>query len=392
RIYTDIVSSLGIPAQRGTHVRLYVNKEFFGLYFMIDGVDASWASEVVAGGGPPPTLLKMNAESRDRGADLAYRGDSSSNYLKRGYAVVHRGNNPRDDPMADCVAMIKQLNDFNPKTASKDQLDELQALIDFDLVYRHAALEDYDHSFGVYTQDVYGGINANYKEWIFPTDDSKARWSRPLFDKTLAHPELKAKFERILTEIVQRVFHRAALAPRLEALHDLLREDVAADRNPEIFSPPQQGSGKVDYKWSVEHFDVLYKSGAEGRKDLYRKSTDTEHGILSFTKKRADIVAAQLNFSYDDTYVAPEDPSTGDDDAAAAAAEKQAVLGKPDEAPAEAAGSGTAAPDPPGPLSSSIASGDAGPLSSITSGATGLICSGAVAGLLAAGTAIVIDH
>ena len=71
----------------------------------------------------------------------------------------------------------------------------------------------------------------------------------------------KRQFEGICRQVVQTVFHPESVRPRLKALHDLLRDDIADDRNPAKFTPPPDAGSLTDYHWNVGHFDYGYDDG-----------------------------------------------------------------------------------------------------------------------------------
>lgn len=333
RTYTDVANSIGVPTQQGTHVRLYINKKFFGFYFMVDDMGANWAEQVITGAPPANTLVQLDSGGTVEVGDFNYKGDTSADYEGHGYKMKAPGPNPSTDPLADMVVLIKKLNDFNPSTATAEQIAALESVVNFDLLFRHAALEflaihwdgswhaasnffftnangkwfisptDFDTTHGTLINEVPGGINSTYSNWYVGSTDAGYK-GRPLFEKPLAVPALKAKFEVILREVVQKVWHKNSLKPRLDALHEFLRDDVADDRNPAIFTPPTSDS-LLDYHWTIEHFDISYQSGASGA-NLACDGWDCSWGILDFVSNRADNVAKQLAFTYEDTYTAPD--------------------------------------------------------------------------------------
>ncbi|KAG0077991.1 hypothetical protein BGZ90_006161 [Linnemannia elongata] len=307
KLYVDILNSLGVPAQQAAYVRLFLNNQPIGLYVAMEEMKKHWIKKVLhpnvkkvkAG-----ALWKMNSCCGHEG-NLEWLGPTTKSYVVGDiYKNILPGKNPKDDLMADLITFMKDLKDFDPKKV-KDPIAYWEERMDLDVFLRSMAME---HLAGAW--DAYWKSGSNYQiyhdpitnKWTWlPTDfddtfgtsfEGKVESYRAIpkknengFESPLAQkliietPQINARFEQILKEIVNTVFKPEALTPRIEAYKKMIQEDVAWDR-----AQPRVSKGKSE-KFTIED---LHKGLKMGTKDNW--------GLMNWIEKRTDEVQKSLNF------------------------------------------------------------------------------------------------
>ncbi|KAF9107047.1 hypothetical protein BGX29_007553 [Mortierella sp. GBA35] len=281
KLYVDILNSLGVPAQQAAYVRLFLNGKPIGLYVAMEEMKKHWIKKVLH-----PDVKKVKAVAR------------SHHVLEDIYKNILPGKNPKDDLMADLIAFMKDLRDYDPKKV-KDPIAYWEERLDLDLVLRSIAME---HLAGAW--DAYWTSGSNYQlyhdsitnKWTWlPTDfddtfgtsyDGKIASYRDTPKKNQRgneSPLINTRFEQILKETVNYVFKPEALAPRIEGYKKMIQEDVAWDRvQPRV--QPRVSKGKNE-KFTI---DDLHKGLHDGTKDNW--------GLMNWIEKRTAEVQKSLKF------------------------------------------------------------------------------------------------
>ncbi|KAG0027789.1 hypothetical protein BGZ81_005282 [Podila clonocystis] len=286
KLYIDILNSIGVPAQQSAYVRLYYNNEPIGLYVAVEEMKKHWIKKVLhpdVKKVKPGALWKMNSSDGHEG-NLEWLGPTSKSYVIGDiYKNILPGNNPKDDIMKDLIQFMKILKDYDPEEVA-DPIAFWQQHLDLDLFLRSMAMEYLTGSW-----DSYWGQGSNFQfyndpitgKWTWlPTDfddtfgtsfegDLKSYHAIPKkndkgFESPLAQklimetPQINARFENILKEIVTYVFKPSALTPRMEAYKKMIEEDVAWDRD-----QPRVSKGKSE-KFTIEDLTTGLGKGAKG--------------------------------------------------------------------------------------------------------------------------------
>jgi spore coat protein CotH len=251
-------------------------------------------------------------------ADLVYKGPNTAQYCDYCYTVQNEGYSPLTNPLQELIAFMKDLQDFNP--ASADAIAYWDTRIDLDGFLRSMALE---YLMGGFDLHWYSGSNyfmyrnptlgpANGKwQWIptdmdgtfgsgFPfsyiptyknwTDFSPSdpafplrRGERPLIQKLiLQNPQIQAKFEEVLKEIVSTVFKPEAMNPRAEAYHRMLSADAKWD-----LGLVRQSPGLKNNNFTFEEFN----------NNLIMKTRNMQSGVLPWIANMSALVAKELGFT-----------------------------------------------------------------------------------------------
>ncbi|KAG0199609.1 hypothetical protein BGX28_007134 [Mortierella sp. GBA30] len=327
KLYIDLLNSAGIPTQQGAWVRLFINKEAYGLYFMVDDIGKSFLKQTVHGGDSKikrGSLVQMNAfeeNGQTFNADLAFKGPAATNYNKDNYKSVNLGQGDTAvEPLKEIIDFMKDLQDFNP-ASTPDPVAYWESRSDLQGILRNMALEylggafdnywlsasnyfmyknpamaatgkwqwiptDFDGTFG--NGNPYPNI-VSYKSWY----DNK-NGERPLVAKLiLNNAVINPMFEQVLKELVSTAFKPEALIPRINAYHDMLRLDAQWDYSLKRHSPG------IDQNFTINDFD----------KNLDEITPHMSYSLRGWVRDMANFVANELKFTIsaglDDRVVPP---------------------------------------------------------------------------------------
>ncbi|KAI1321193.1 hypothetical protein EDD11_007759 [Mortierella claussenii] len=308
KIYVDILNSLGVPAQQAAYVRLFMNGRPVGLFVAVEEMKKHWIKKVLhpdVKKVKPGALWKMNA-CCDREANLEWLGPTTKSYaLGDNYKNILPGQNPKDDLMQDLIKFMKDLKDYNPKEV-EDPIAFWEERLDLDLFLRSMAMEylagawdsywnsgsnfqmyndpitgkwtwlptDFDDTFGTSFENKFASYRAIPKK-------NEDGFSSPLAQKLIMEtPQINARFETILKEIVEYVFKPDALIPRLDAYKNMIQEDVAWDR-----VQPRLAKGGKNEKFTAEDLTKGLGNGTKGN-----------WGIKKWIVQRFELVQKDLKF------------------------------------------------------------------------------------------------
>ncbi|KAF9151368.1 hypothetical protein BG015_006756 [Linnemannia schmuckeri] len=286
KLYVDILNSLGVPTQQAAYVRLFLNNQPIGLYVAMEEMKKHWIKTVLhpnvknvkAG-----ALWKMNSCCGHEG-NLEWLGPTTKSYVVGDiYKNILHGNNPKEDLMADLIAFMKDLKDYDPKKV-KDPIAYWEERIDLDVFLKSMAME---YLTGAW--DAYWKSGSNYQmyhdpltnKWIWlPIARSQRRTTKASTQKLIMEtPQINARFEQILKDTVNTVFKPEALTPRIEAYKRMIQEDVAWDRD-----QPRVSKGKSE-KFTIEDLHKGLKMG-----------TKHNWGLMNWIEKRTAEVQKSLKF------------------------------------------------------------------------------------------------
>ncbi|KAF9437859.1 hypothetical protein BGZ76_010875 [Entomortierella beljakovae] len=306
KLYVDILNSLGVPTQQAAYVRLYYNEEPVGLYVAVEEMKKHWVKKVLHPGvkAKPGAIWKMNSCCGKEG-NLEWLGPKTDDYMLRDiYRKIHLGGNPKDDPMRDLIKFMHDLKEYNPEEVA-DPIAFWEEKLDLDTFLKSMAMEYLAGSW-----DSYWGSGSNYQmyknpvtgKWTWlPTDfddtfgtsfpgviesyrkipkKNENGFESPLAQKLIMEtPQINARFEEILKDIVSYVFKPAALHPRLDAYKAMIEDDISWDRD-----QPRLAKGKNN-KFTVEDLSKGLEKGTKGN-----------WGVKKWIEDRSLQVQKDLNF------------------------------------------------------------------------------------------------
>ena len=285
----DFYQDIGMKSSRASHVTLYINNEYFGLYISIEHID--------------DTFLTRNFEN-DNGnlwkciwpADLTYRGSDAEDYHPyysetRPYELKTNKNEYDYVKLARLINVIHETPDslemvldikttlqylaMNVLTGSWDDYRFLRNNFylyhnpDDDLIYWLPF--DYDNSFGIDWFNIDWSTIDPYEYAVIDDD------SRPLTDYLFSQPRYRNLFSHFLQFYNQNLFHLDSIYETLNNFSDNLYSAAEYD----IYRT-------LDYGFSMN--DFLYSYGSD------YENAHVKQGILEFIAQRKESLNNQIIF------------------------------------------------------------------------------------------------
>ncbi|KAG0206138.1 hypothetical protein BGX28_002358 [Mortierella sp. GBA30] len=307
KLYLDILNSVGVASCQGSYVRVYVNGKPHGFYLMVEDIDKPFIRTTIHHGAVKGkkalgSLYQIGSGGR---ATMLYNGPHTANYDPI-YENKIRGHNPKNEPMKQFIAFMKDLHDWDP--AADGGVAYWKKRLDLDGYLRSMALEylagSWDASwFRGHNYFIY--YNPQSKVWQFiPTDfdHTFSNGNRPevdttykkfaqstLSDKSSDHPlvtkliyknkDINKKFENVLLTITQGVFNNEALDARIDAYVKQIEEDVAWEHSIDRSKLP----GKK-LAWTMDNF----------HDSIIGPVKNVKNGIKPWIARRAKSVPLQI--------------------------------------------------------------------------------------------------
>ena len=245
KICWDLLRDIGVPAPRASHVELYINEEYFGLYANVEHIDEEFAKSRF--GNNDGNLYKCLWP-----ADLMYLGSDPDEYkLKSGSKRVYElKTNEEADDYTDLAHFIDILNntpivDLECELEGVLNVHTLLLCIAFDVMagnwdgpfynknnfflYHNSATGlfeyipyDLDNTFGIDWFNI-DWTTRNIYAW------GHSSQPRPLYSRVLQVPVFKAQYSYYLDKMIDQVYKESVLFPRLDSLRLLLEPYVEDD-------------------------------------------------------------------------------------------------------------------------------------------------------------------
>jgi len=325
KLYGDILNTLGAPAPQNKFTRLIINGVEAGLYTLSDAITNSRYLRNTLNKGEkykvPNALFKADYyEAGKVFGNLEY-GAPTDIYAYKG-----------EDKTADEKTMIKNVlepfiyeisqypktNKLNFDTESFFKFMALEYAAgaidnfwfrpgnyyvykDIEKNYWHFLDADFHFTFG----SGIGGVVSDTKPLLDATIENYAKTNtgmpnsaRPLLDNLRKNPKNEAFFMDTFKKMTQTVFNLNALEARIDAMADLIREDVYWDLKLEKLSTFVSEKLKV-YNFSEDDFESQVKDveAAPGQTNNYP--------IKYWIKTRQESLAQQLGITIPDKVEAP---------------------------------------------------------------------------------------
>ncbi|KAF7723900.1 hypothetical protein EC973_001523 [Apophysomyces ossiformis] len=260
RMSYDIYRSVGVASTDCSYVRVFMNKQAYGLYGLVEVNEEPWIENEFYAGRKDTEhgILYEGVFVRlftARPATLAYRGDDQKLYADGAYKIDVK---PSEGQPADYTRLM-ELTKFlaNAPSTGSEVVKEWERHIDTQSIIRNMALEitlgladnyiansnnyllydycqqqkfiyiptDTDLSFGSSSFSAPAMWKANYQR--FPGMTRKP----PLVTKLLQVPQFKQAFENLLVKICKDIFHPDVINRYIDSVVDMIREDVAWDQS-----------------------------------------------------------------------------------------------------------------------------------------------------------------
>ena len=290
RLSFELYRAAGVPAPRTSHVRLYLNGVYYGLYLHTEHVDEEFVKRRFAG--PVGNLYKCLYP-----ATLAYRGPSGDDYKvtefgRRTYEL--RTNRDADD-YADLARLVTVLT----QTPVAELPCALEPIFDVDAFLRAQAVDalvgNWDgYAYNVnnyylyrdpadgrfvyvpYDLDNSWGIDWLGRDWA---ERDIMSWSRsgherPLYTRIMAIRRYRDRYAYYLRQLLQTEFTEAALHARIDALRGLTEDAAEADpRRP------------LDFGWDVADYRASFTEPL---------APHVDYGLKSYVTRRRERALAQV--------------------------------------------------------------------------------------------------
>lgn len=243
KVYYELANALGIAAPRVSYAAVYINDEYWGLYFLTEQVDKTMFT------GRFGEEEDGNLFKGDPRGTLEYRGTDKEVY-RQSYELE---TNEKADDWSDLIEFLRVLN----TTPLADLPGAVEPLLDVEAVLNWLVLDNYTVNLDSYTGSghnyyLYHRLSDNRFTPI-PWDPNEA-WGvfnmgrsidqlirlsrvfpeppapgRPLITRLLSVPSYRERYLEKQRLLAEGVGHPDLLSARMNQLRDLVREPVRED-------------------------------------------------------------------------------------------------------------------------------------------------------------------
>ncbi len=262
--YFELAKAAGLKAPRMNYAALYINSEFYGLYFLGEVINDDYIKDHFVKDEEEGWLYKG-----DIGSTFEDKGDDKAPYK----ATYEKKTYEDEDDWSDLINLIAVLN----RTPESELAAEIEKVLDIDSFLTAMVLDNLTVNL-----DNYLGMSQNYYVYRRPTDN-KFEWlvwdpslafgafsggmntaqlktlvldwpggtgvggalppggpggpggarsaARPLATKLWAIPAIKARYIEIYRRLASEVYDADAIITRMNTLRDLIRPYVERDPN-----------------------------------------------------------------------------------------------------------------------------------------------------------------
>ncbi len=245
----DIFKKMRVPAPRSSHVMLYINNVYYGLYINVEHIDENFVKSRF--GNNDGNLYKCLWP-----ADLNYLGADPNLYkLTQGNRRVYElKTNKLLDDYSDLANFISVLN----LTGDSLFASEIQKIFDVNTFLKNLAVDvlvggwddywflknnyylylntetekfeyipyDFDNTFGIWWDGILPGVDWGSRDiytWGNPNEN------RPLADRILDVQEFRDRFSYYMNQAVQNIFNSNSLNSRIDSIHNMITPAAVID-------------------------------------------------------------------------------------------------------------------------------------------------------------------
>ena len=291
----DLFAQMGVPSSRASHVKLYINNAYYGLYINVEHVDEQflqsrfgtrggclykclWPADLKYLGPGPEPYRPRTAERRPY--DLKLRDRDEEGYWDLA-AFIDVINNTPDADFEEALEDIFEVNAFLKWMAVNvivGMWDDYWFNQNNFYLYSNSATGrfvwipfDYDNTFGI---DWFGidWAQRNVYTFGYPplTGDT-----RPLVDRILNVPAYRDRYTFYLRQVLDGPFAVGPLQERVEQLHT------------QITPAAEQDSYRTrDYGWGSAEFHASFTTAV---------GAHVKYGLTDYIATRATAADAQLD-------------------------------------------------------------------------------------------------
>ncbi|KAG2181758.1 hypothetical protein INT44_008573 [Umbelopsis vinacea] len=305
KLYADILYAIGAYSNQANYVRIYINKDGYGTFNLVDDViQYSFIDAVFYGGSAPSSNGPLYDGST--GASFDYDKETADGFS----SFIPNPDSPKDaTALAGPSLALKNLDVTNDAAVQNfTNTFEVDNFLRFmvmeyltgswdaywmgqtnDGAYQdpkdgkwYYLPQDFDGTFGLSIPAALDFVDKSYTTW--PTTYPEA----VMINKLLQNPTVKTTFETYLKDITTQLFNNATLANRVLAVQERLKPEVAWDRN------ITQRSPGVNYHWTYQQFlENVYEPvnsavGGDGA---------GQWGLLQWVAARSQVVAKEFGLT-----------------------------------------------------------------------------------------------
>jgi hypothetical protein len=248
-IITEILRDHGVPAHRCNYARLYLNKEYRGVYVNVERIDESFLANHL----PDPNGALFKVDEGGPGCNLQFLGDDPTLYRK----VFEPKTKAAKKEPARLVEFIKLINKTEPKEFAKtlDAKMEMDDFLRVTAVMLFAGAFDQLTGWNPHNYFLYHDAKRDrwrYLPWdldvgfcetafgkIRVLDDWHAAWPvprtgapNPLLEWIVADPVLLERYRKEARKILDKSFEPERLCKVIDAKYQLIKDDLKTDPFP----------------------------------------------------------------------------------------------------------------------------------------------------------------
>jgi len=312
----DLYENIGMNTTRASHIAVYINDEYYGLYISIEHIDEEFLQKNFADDSGNLFRCLWPADLTYRGANPAdyfpYSGDEKPYELKTNtdnydYSklaeLISKINLTSSQNLADSLEKILVIPEFLKYLAMNILIgswDDYWSLMNNYYIYFDPKIEkfrwipfDYDNSFGI---DWFNVDWANANPYSFPKVDDG---NRPLAEKLMVNAQYRNLYTHFLEFLDSEVVSDPNFDRKMDTLHNLITPYAQDDYY-----------RTLDYQFTSNDFHRSYTS-IEFEKDHVKR------GIKEFIRVRSSSLPSMLSyqdaepliyyFDYEPKYPAAED-------------------------------------------------------------------------------------
>lgn len=267
RLITDVLRGLGVKASRCNYARVDLNGKRLGVYVNVERIDKTFLQRHF--GTDRGALFKV--DEAGPGADLRYLGSDPALYQKS--FELHAGREVA--AYAELVQFIRAVD------APAGGEEDLRRILDVEALVKTTAVMLLAGAFDQYTgwqpHNYYLYWNPADQRWTYIPWDLDvgfadhafgrvpvlegwhAAWpvpvpERPLMERLVSNPKLLQSYREQARSILETWFRPEVLIPKLRALHEQIRADLAEDPYPPRRATVPSDTGYPDILASMESF------------------------------------------------------------------------------------------------------------------------------------------
>ncbi|KAG0046999.1 hypothetical protein BGZ83_007856 [Gryganskiella cystojenkinii] len=313
RLYLDLLNSVGVAASQGSFARVYVNGKPHGFFFMMEAINGPMLMHTIHRDTlkDEKALGSLFQMGSGLTAGFAYKGPVAASYDPQLYTNRIQGNNPKDEPMQQLIAFMKDLKDWD--STDPNGVAFWSERLDLDGWLRSMALEyltgswdsfwwrgnnyfiyynpqrelwqfipsDFDHTFST------GGhpnVDTTYKK--YGRNTAAGNHKQPMITKLIyQNKAINKKFEDILHTISNDLVNEKVLDERINAYETQIGQEVAWDHSIDRSALPG-----VDLGWTIEDFHQSIR----GPVKTIPAEKSVPVGIKPWINSRSKSVARQI--------------------------------------------------------------------------------------------------